>query len=925
MTRVRMYPVLMRGGLRSWKRGVNSGGTRNAISYALGGTCDAHQNDGGGSAAAARYAHGEPTVTRHTVVQGGAVACDQLDSASLRLWIEGADPRTGTQRGRPHCNDNADLLLDGTLNFPKSYSVAALLDPVLASEFEALQDRMRDRTITLWQRELNARRGHGGCIREDLARIEIVELQHRRSRALDPHIHRHLWLNMKVQGVDGQWSSLDSRVALKFHTIINAEGELAARTDPQWLTALAAHGYTLDESGEIAQLAHTVRPLSRRSNRIEANRARLIEAWRSDHPGREPGADDLQRIDALAWAQGRPGKPVNIDEIEWQQRVRDELAEIDPLLVETRCPLRRTAASLADLDRNDLAERAIADADARSVSSSGRFSTWDLRAGAIRALACSGAVAERAVLDELIDDIVERALHHVIDLVPEDTTKPSHVKALMASDTVILKLRVDHRFAGLAARGVLPRPHQMRTLAARHATKRGRLDDAQVAAASVIAGTSRLVSVTGPAGSGKTTLLRVARDALSLQRRALIIVAPTKKAAVVAQREVGVNTSSLHALLADYGWRWTERSASGARWTRLSVGQIDQATGRAYRGPVRLRLRAGDRVVVDEAGMVDLQGADALAAVLEETGAGVAMIGDPRQAAPVGHLGAMALLTRHADHVVELRAVHRFVDPGYGDLTVELRAATSSADAVAVADELDERGHIRWFGGTDTAHQAMVDAWFERVAAGKRVALVVGANDEVAEINETIQRRRVELGEIRTDEIVLGRDGQRMLVGDVVQTRLNDIVSGVQNRATWTISRIDGDRVWLANVNDTTERRTIGMDYAAEHAHLAYASTVHGIQGETVDVSIVGPGVDAAGLYVGLTRGRCWNEAIVVADSAASARREVAETMQRGVMEPTLDEGRAGARFDLARAARASTPVPQPIVANGPVSTGISL
>ena len=135
---------------------------------------------------------------------------------------------------------------------------------------------------------------------------------------------------MKVLGADGKWSNLDSRVAMKLHTVVNAEGELAARTDPRWIAALARHGYTLDDEGEIAELAHAVRPLSRRSNKIEPNRARLIAEWRSEHPGREPSAEDLHQIDTLAWAEARPNKPAHLDEAEWEERVRAELAAIDP-------------------------------------------------------------------------------------------------------------------------------------------------------------------------------------------------------------------------------------------------------------------------------------------------------------------------------------------------------------------------------------------------------------------------------------------------------------------------------------------------------------------------------------------------------------------------------------------------------------------
>ncbi|GAA1944751.1 hypothetical protein GCM10009776_03270 [Microbacterium deminutum] len=93
----------------------------------------------------------------------------------------------------------------------------------------------------------------------------------------------------------------------------------------------------------------------------------------------------------------------------------------------------------------------------------------------------------------------------------------------MASDTIVLKLRVGNRFAALSAPGALPRREDMRGVAALHARESGNLDDAQLAAASAIAGTSRLVSITGPAGGGKTMLLRVARTGLELQRRRVIL------------------------------------------------------------------------------------------------------------------------------------------------------------------------------------------------------------------------------------------------------------------------------------------------------------------------------------------------------------------------------------------------------------------
>ena len=115
-----------------------------------------------------------------------------------------------------------------------------------------------------------------------------------------------------------------------------------------------------------------------------------------------------------------------------------------------------------------------------------------------------------------------------------------------------------------------------------------------------------LVAIIGPAGAGKTTMLRVAQAALAWQRRRMLVVAPARKAASVASREVGAAASSLHALLADHGYRWTTDAAGAQVWTRLSPGEAEPATGVIYEGPSKFVLRRGDRIVVDEAGMVDL-------------------------------------------------------------------------------------------------------------------------------------------------------------------------------------------------------------------------------------------------------------------------------------------------------------------------------
>lgn len=275
-----------------------------------------------------------------------------------------------------------------------------------------------------WLRELNARRGHGGPIREDITHIEVVELQHRCSRALDRHARRLLWLNVKLIAADGKWSNVDSRVAIKLHTVIKTEGELAARTDPLWMATLARHGFTLDDNGQMAQLAGAVRPFLRRSVKIEANRARLAAEWRAEHNGLSPGIRVLTQIDRRAWAMSRPNKSAHLDEQNWEATVRDELEGVDSALTSEQTPVAQAAKSTEALDPDLLSDAAVIDVDSRSTRSEGRFSSFDLRAGAIRALSRRGVIALRDALTATIDEIVDRSIDRSTERIASTCASP---------------------------------------------------------------------------------------------------------------------------------------------------------------------------------------------------------------------------------------------------------------------------------------------------------------------------------------------------------------------------------------------------------------------------------------------------------------------------------------------------------------------
>lgn len=889
-----------------WKRGVQGQGVKQALAYALDGSCDAAltlARPADGVEAAVNYA---PRRAHRFTVAGDTITVDALNADQLATWIDGHDPETGEPRGAQNLRPEADLLLDATINAPKTFSIAALLDPDIAAAFDALQDRIRDRTLLLWRTELNARRGKAGAFREPLARIEVVELRHERSRSLDPHRHRHLWLNVKVLGEDGRWSGIDSRVAMRFQNVINAEGELANRTDPIWLNALAAKGYTLDENGEIAGLAGLVRPLSRRSNQIEANKAARLAQWRREQPGQEPTPQDLLAIDQWAWAHDRPSKPAAVDEAAWRQRVLDEITEHNPGSIASRRAVEFESTAIDDLDLALLARIAVQNADSRSAGSAGRFSRFDVRAGVLRALANTGVVADRHALEPLVTELVERVIRdHTHDLLDDANEVPAHVKSLMALTTVRVKTDLAERMGAIAQPGA--------PLSADLISSERELDSNQRAAAAAVASTDRLVTVLGPAGTGKTTLLAAAIAALARQRRRCLIVAPTKKAAGVAGRETGTDAASLHALLHDHGWRFGTDRAGVPLWIRLRPGQKDHR-GNIYRGPRVFNLAAGDRIVVDEAGMVDLHAARALAIVAQQTGAGLALIGDHRQLSPVGHYGALATARRVATANVDLTDVHRFRTPAglpdaaYAELTLRIREPQNETDARAIAEVLLDRGHVVSVESQAAARLHMAERY---LAANGSIALIVATNEEAQAVSQLIQQERLRRGDLISDAAALGSGGQPLYVGDLVQTRRNSTDLDVENRQNWQVRRIRRDgRVDLVSADRQMRRRTLDADYVSRDVHLAYAITAHGAQGETTDSAVTGPDVDAAGLYVGLTRGRTSNVALVTARERDTIVDRLAETLMRGRGEITLADSRVVAATELANAAGSAAAPP---------------
>ena len=182
------------------------------------------------------------------------------------------------------------------------------------------------------------------------------------------------------------------------------------------------------------------------------------------------------------------------------------------------------------------------------------------------------------------------------------------------------------------------------------------------------------------------------------------------------------------------------------------------------------------------------------------------------------------------------------------------------------------------------------------------VALTVATNDEATELNQHIRTRRVEAGQVDDARTNPGADGLPIGAGDVVQTRHNNKNLAAANRQTWIIQGIAEDgSVWAKETGtDRKHQHTLALppEYVAEHVHLAYANTAYGIQGASLPAShtVLSDGLDAAGLYVGMTRGKETNTIQLIAENTTEARAQFIEAVERDRADRGLETATTRAR-----------------------------
>lgn len=832
------------------------------------------------------YLEGGTALAEFSVVDGngdligeGALTPDQYAH-----WVDWINPLTGESMGTPrHAGDarhGSPRFAEMVVNAPKSLSIAAALHPEVSDALDAAQrDAVNEIRVWLGQHSVTRVGPRGAQRVVPVEQLETVAVSHKTSRAGDPHRHIHFQIGTRVWA-DAAWRGLDTAALFRQQGAIRALGTAVIAAHPRLAAALDAHGLTPDPvTAEVTELRPFNAAMSKRAEQVARNLARFEKDWRAEHPDQEPGPAAMSRLTAMAWDHERPHKkPTRLGSEEaWRREL--EASGYRPDLERVRA---QRAAALDELSVQDVASRALD----RCAATASTWTVHDIQEHVSHLVTEAGVRADPTQLREFVTLATELAEENCLSVLPRDGPRPEHVAHLTSVHVIAVETRLRDLLTARAERPQQRMPDLSRV------AKRLRLDPAQARAAAAVASAQSLVVVEGAAGAGKTTMLAAAIKASAMQGRRTRVVTPTKKAADVAHQELGVAADSVAKLVHEHGWRWNRDGV----WTRLAVGDHDPDTGAAYAGPAAsARLPLGERIVVDEAGMLDEDTALALLTIADERLASVALVGDRAQLAAVGRGGVLDMAAQLLPRVHRMTAVHRFVDPEYAALTLQMRRGEHPE---AVFDRLCGLGLVAIHESPDAQLESLAREWREGCA------MTVATNDEARELNARIREERVRAGDVDDSRTVVGSDGLSIGRGDVIQTRRNDSGVRVANRQMWVVRKVGEDgALWAAENASGRRQQTVRLptEYVAEHTRLAYTATAHGVQGVTVDEShtMVGDAMGAAGVYVGMTRGRNLNRVHLVAADASEAREQFVVAMDRDRADRGLAIATSAARNSM--------------------------
>lgn len=752
---------------------------------------------------------------------------------------------------------------------PKSVSIAwGLGDEQLRRSIEtahelAIQDVIRH----LEKNVVMTRRGRNGVRQIDTAGGVIgTKFRHWDSRAGDPNLHDHVVIANRVQGVDGQWSSIDGRMLYQYgvecselynarvqqyvteltglqfearslngkqpvHEIVGIDdemvrafssrrGEISAALEQVTAKFVEEHGYAPSEK-QLIQLAQQATLATRPAKDGVHSLEELHAEWVAQaHALREQGVD-LPVEGALAEKLKAASAEYEQQVLQakrqqaYESPVQEHAAAIVARLEESRSTWRRTHVNAEvlryarDLGLNETQDSVLLDSIREHLSSE----MLPLHAQGQRLtprefMRADGTSQYQKINHELFtSERVLAAENAILDAATQ--------QVIPASSLEVFELEAEKRRAELALQGYA-------------------LPEGQERMAREFATSDKLLVVgIGAAGAGKTSSTRLAVNAIEASGGRVVGMAPTAAAAAVMREEMGIEADTVDKILSD----WKNGAA--------------------------LNLSAGDVLLVDEAGMVSTPKFQQILQLAQERGALVRALGDYRQLSAVGSGGALRLVDREVG-AVHLDELFRFKNPDEAAATLALREPPLVGDDKPF-DWYKDQGRVV-AGESDVMVEQVFTAWREDTTAGKQSIMIASTNETVGKLNDLAQAHAMERGHVHPEHgSVRLHNEARAHVGDVVVTRQNarrlTVNSGqdfVKNGDLWRVTQVHDNGAMTVQHLEHGGKVTLPAAYAAQNVELGYAATIHRAQGATVDTAhaLVDSSTDRAGAYVALTRGR---------------------------------------------------------------------
>jgi conjugative relaxase-like TrwC/TraI family protein len=750
----------------------------------------------------------------------------------------------------------------------KSVSVLwALGDDDTRKAIEQAQDRAVASTIAYLEREaLATRAGTNGVEQIEVeGGVAVTAFRHFESRNGDPQLHDHLVVANKVQGSDGKWRTIDSKLLHRmnvpisefYNAAIMSEVTKALDVTTEARTVSAGKRPVMEIAGVATDLIDT---FSSRSASIREQVERLTAEYQRDH-GRAPDTKAQIKIAQQATLETRPQKEHGRS----PQATHDEaVARVGQDRADQVLP---NARRIAEVRARDGFGTPTVDVDERAAlvltAVEERYSVWG--AGVIEAEArrqLAAIIPNQDVAEPLVQQVAKTALHSSISLTPpsphgafKPLTRSNGESVFQHKGKTVYTsgaiLAAEDRLLGAArARTMAPVPVDVFERVA--AAYDGPLDQGQRDLAKAFATSDRqLLMGIGPAGAGKTTALKLAGAALTAGGVRMIGLAPSAPAASVLSDAVGIDATTIHGFIVAY--------------------QQDEVGGSGV--PAKYALKPGDVIVVDEAGMAGTFRLDDVRAIASEYGAVVRGIGDDRQLSAVEAGGVLRLIDREVGSV-QLEHVHRFRDADEAEASLRLRDPMRPGDPFSW---YQDNGRVVG-GDSERMTAAVFEGWQNDTNAGVRSLMLAPTATAVADLNARAQAYRISTGDLDTSRSAPLRDGLAAHVGDTIVTRRNDsdlrIQGGrdrVKNGDLWTVTGIRDDGALDVAHAEHGAVIQLPAGYVSRHVEVGYARTISRSQGLTTEnTHVLGDAtMSREDAYTALSRGKESNRLyLALADAA---------------------------------------------------------